>query len=95
MWGEGASWEELFESIRAYPAELKAPYEGEDQVGAAPRLWACISVSLSFFPPVLALESRGSTPRERRPARGRTSGTPARARTFASGSDTYFTRGPA
>lgn len=32
VWGEGSDWEELFESIRAYPAHLKSPYEGEDQV---------------------------------------------------------------
>ena len=32
IWGEGETWEGLFEAIRAYPQELKQPYEGEDQV---------------------------------------------------------------
>lgn len=32
VWGEGSSWEELFQAIRAYPQELKEPYAAEDQV---------------------------------------------------------------
>jgi hypothetical protein len=32
VWGEGGSWEELFESIRAYPYHLRQFYEGADQV---------------------------------------------------------------
>lgn len=50
VWGEGSSWEELFESIRAYPAHLKAPYEGEGEVGIFwafsfffSFLWCCIT----------------------------------------------------
>ncbi|GAB4813919.1 hypothetical protein N2152v2_000965 [Parachlorella kessleri] len=31
VWGEGETWEGLFEAIRAYPQELKQPYEKEDQ----------------------------------------------------------------
>lgn len=35
VWGEGSSWEELFESIRAYPEHLKAPYTEADEVSNA------------------------------------------------------------
>lgn len=33
VWGEGESWEEMCEAVASYPAERKAPYAAEDQVG--------------------------------------------------------------